>query len=126
MPEAEDRVRAAEEALRASHLLLDNGLWSDAISRAYYAMVYAARALLATKGLEPTTHRGTVHLFGREFVRPGTFSVEVAKSLTAAMALRDRADYGMRDDLTERDARRTVEAAQEFVAAAKQALGRAP
>ena len=122
MPEADDRMRAAEEALRASLLLVEHSLWSDAISRAYYAMVYAARALLSMKGLEPATHRGTVHLFSQEFVRVGTFPVEVAKSLTAAMALRDRADYGLRDDLTEEDARRTVKAAADFLATAKRVM----
>ncbi len=122
MPEANDRMRAAEEALRASRLLVDHSLWSDAISRAYYAMVYAARALLSMKGLEPATHRGAIHLFSQEFVRPGTFPAEVAKSLTAAMTLRDRADYGLRGDLTGEDARRTVEAAFDFLATAKRVM----
>ncbi len=89
-------------------------------------MVYAARALLAARGLETATHRGTIHVFGREFVRPGTFPADVAKSLTAAMALRDRADYGLRGDLTERDARRVVEAAAEFLETAKRVLEHPP
>ncbi len=118
MPESDDLLRAGEEALRSARILLEHGQWADAISRAYYAMVYAARALLARRGLAPRTHRGTVHLFGKEFVSPGLFPREVADLLPATMAFRDRADYGERRDLREADARRAVEAAERFVAIA--------
>ncbi len=122
MPESEDLLGAGEEALHAASILAANGLWADAISRAYYSMIYAARALLATKGLHPRTHRGAVHLLGQEFVRTGMFPREEAARLTAAMAFRDRADYGWRGDLEEADARRTVDAARTFLDAAKKIL----
>lgn len=126
LPESGELFRAGEEALGAARLLLEHGMWADAISRSYYAMVYAVRALLATKGLDPRTHRGAVHVLGREFVVPGIFPAETAKLLTAAMAFRDRADYGMRGDLTEDDARRTVEAADLFLREARRLLGDRP
>jgi len=110
LPEPDDMIRAGEEALRSAQILLSEGLWADAISRAYYTMVYAARALLASKGLAPRTHRVAIQLFVQEFVRTGLFPSGVAKLLTATMAFRDRADYGLRKDLTEEDARRAVEA----------------
>lgn len=126
MPEANELMQAGEQALRSARLLLEHGMWADAISRAYYAMVYSVRALLATKNLDSRTHRGAVHLFGREFVRPGIFSADVAKLLTAAMAFRDRADYGMRGELSQEDATRTVDAADRFLAEARRVLGRSP
>lgn len=122
MPEPEDLLRAGEEALRSSHILLREGMWADAISRAYYAMVYAARALLLTKGMSPRTHRGVVQVFGREFVVSGRFPVDLAKLLTATMAFRDRADYGPREGLTQDDARRAMEGAERFLEAAKKIL----
>ena len=122
MPESDDLIRAGEQALESAGLLADHALWADAISRAYYAMVYAARALLAEKGLAPRTHRGVVQLFGREFVRPGIFPKDVARLLAATMAFRDRADYGLRGDLAERDARKAVDAAREFLETARDLL----
>ena len=115
MPESDDLMRAGEEALQSARLLVEHNLWADAISRAYYAMVYATRALLGEKGHAPKTHRGAIQLFGREFVQPGTFSPDVAKLLTTTMAFRERADYGLRGDLAEADARRTVDAAERFL-----------
>lgn len=122
MPEPEDFLRAGEEALGSARILLEHRRWADSISRAYYAMVYAARALLTARGFAPRTHRGTIRLFGKELVRAGIFPADVARSLSAAMAFRGRADYGMRGDLSEHDARRTVEAAEEFLSVAKRAL----
>ena len=49
MPESDDLMRAGEEALQSARLLVEHNLWADAISRAYYAMVYATRALLGEK-----------------------------------------------------------------------------
>ena len=122
MPEPDQLMRAGEEALRSAKVLCDHGLWADAISRAYYAMIYTARALLASKGLSPKTHRGAVQLLGREFVGAGNFPPELVKSLSAVMAFRDRADYGAREDLTEGDARRTLDAAGAFIDAADEIL----
>lgn len=126
MPEPEDLFRAGEQTFRSARLLLEARMWADAISRAYYAMVYAARALLLTQGMAPRTHRGVAQVFGREFVVPGLFPVDLAKLLTATMAFRDRADYGPREDLTEDDARRAVEGAERFLEAAKGVLRRGP
>ncbi len=125
MPERDDLLRAGEQALRSSRLLLDAGMWADAIGRAYYAMVYGARAVLLTEGLAPRSHRGVAQVLGREFVLPGRFPKDLAKMLTATMAFRDRADYGPREGLTEGDARRAVEGAARFLEAAKGLIGAA-
>ena len=50
---AEDRLRAARHLLAGSH-------FSDAVSRAYYAMYFAATALLLSKGVATKTHSGLV------------------------------------------------------------------
>lgn len=122
MSESDDLMRAGEEALASARLLVEHRLWADAISRAYYAMVYATRALLAEKGHAPKTHRGAVQLFGREFVKPGTFSPETARILTSTMAFRERADYGVRGDLAEADARKAVDGAGQFLETARGVL----
>lgn len=51
--EVNELMKKAEEKLRAAEYLLDGGYYSDAISRAYYAMYFAARALLALKKIYP-------------------------------------------------------------------------
>jgi len=61
----------AEKALHSARLLAENGELEDAVSRAYYAMFHAARALLFSKGEKPKTHRGTISLFGEKIVKQG-------------------------------------------------------
>jgi uncharacterized protein (UPF0332 family) len=43
------RLSQADDAVRAAHLLLDQGFLRDAVNRSYYGMFYAVLALLVTK-----------------------------------------------------------------------------
>ena len=115
MPEPPGRLRDAEASLRASEILLDQGLYRDAVSRAYYAMFYAAEALLATKGLHPKTHGGVLHLMGEHFVKGGELEPEMTNSFGFAMQARQRADYGDDFAITVDDARAVVTKAKSFV-----------
>lgn len=63
-----DLVLAAE-TLGAAEYLLKGGYYNDAVSRAYYAMFYASRALLAVRNLHPKGHKGLVLQFGLELVK---------------------------------------------------------
>ena len=47
-----------EKSLQAAEALLALGLFSDAVSRAYYAAFHHACALLLVEGAEPRTHAG--------------------------------------------------------------------
>ena len=59
------RAEAArgDTSLKAAKVLLEHQLYSDAISRAYYAAYHWVRALLFIKELDPRSHRGTIQLF---------------------------------------------------------------
>ncbi len=65
------RVNRAKETLSETSLLLDAGHLNGAVNRLYYAAFYAARAILATKGLDSSKHSGVISLFNREFVKEG-------------------------------------------------------
>jgi uncharacterized protein (UPF0332 family) len=41
------------------------------VNRAYYAIFYAANAMLATKGLERSKHSGVIATFRQHFVKTG-------------------------------------------------------
>jgi len=49
LDEADFYLDEAEKRIEASKLLLDRGYYKDAISRAYYSMYYASKALLSMK-----------------------------------------------------------------------------
>ena len=48
-PEVRKELDRAREALESSRLLLKGGLLVDALSRAYYAVLHAAKAALLAK-----------------------------------------------------------------------------
>jgi hypothetical protein len=122
LPEPSKRLERAEASLRSAELLLQEGLYRDSASRAYYAMFHAARALLASKDSHPRTHGGVLREVSRSFVQPGLLDRSFAGDLGYALQLRQRADY--EDDLvvTEADARDVLERARRFVSQARQLL----
>jgi uncharacterized protein (UPF0332 family) len=61
----------SESKLNSAKILLENRIYDDAISRAYYCMYYATKSILCLKGKYPRTHRGLVSQFGLEFVKEG-------------------------------------------------------
>ncbi|RBI60061.1 hypothetical protein DMJ13_20510 [halophilic archaeon] len=72
MPEPEYVTEEFEQALfaLANAEVLQNGDGSDeaVVNRLYYTCFHAAQAVLYAKGLDPTSHRGVVNLFGQEVV----------------------------------------------------------
>jgi len=50
----------SQERLAAAQSLHKKQYYEDAVSRAYYAMFFAARAILLIKNISPKTHRGVI------------------------------------------------------------------
>src|ERR671924_1155028 len=84
----------AQEALRATNILLAAGFPDFAAARAYYAAFYAASALLLAEGKTFRSHRGVVALIHRDYVRSGRLSVSVGRILSTLADLRSVGDYG--------------------------------
>lgn len=115
-------LELAEEELSSAHLLLQNGKLRDAISRAYYSMFHAAKALLLTKGINPKKHSGVVRMFGLHFVDEGFIEKIYAKYLTSAFTLRSRADYDIYYTPSPEEVKDIVENAERFLERIKRAL----
>ncbi len=122
MSEPAWQARAAN-ALHGASVLLDAGDFAAAVSRAYYAMFYAARAALLAEGLATKTHSGLVHVFGQTFVQGGRVSAEAGKALREAFRARQLADYAEEEVFGREDAARYVEQARRFVAEVERLLG---
>jgi len=62
-------LRLADRALEGARALLDRGEYFGAVSRAYYAIFHAARAVLYSYGITTKTHIGLVSLFGEHIIK---------------------------------------------------------
>jgi uncharacterized protein (UPF0332 family) len=88
-----EELQRASEAMKAAELLFENGFTKDAVAKLYYSLLYAVRAVLLTKGLEPKSHEGALRLFGMHFVKPGVFQAGDSHVFSKLMKYREEADY---------------------------------
>jgi uncharacterized protein (UPF0332 family) len=107
---------AAHAALAGSQYNLDGGYYAIAVSRAYYAVFYAANALLATKGLARGKHSGTISAFRQSFVKPGLIEPEYSAIYGSLMDDRHISDYDMDTHIEPERAESDIEGARKFVA----------
>jgi uncharacterized protein (UPF0332 family) len=117
------RMEQAREALGAAQILLDSGhSVQGVVNRSYYAMFYAALALLQTIGKAPKKHSGVVSLFDTEFMLKGLFPKELSKDFHQVLDLRHASDYEPVVPVTEDVARTVLGKANAFVSQVEQYL----
>jgi len=90
---SQKELTRAKKALQAAKTLLENQLYEDCVSRAYYAVLHAAKAALVTVGIEPESHHAVRRMFGLHLVKAGKIEKEFAKILTAEQEDREIGDY---------------------------------
>jgi uncharacterized protein (UPF0332 family) len=124
----EDSVRlhmeAAEEAVELAFDLYRGQHVRTAISRSYYAMFYAATALLASRGLAFSKHSGVISGFGLRFAKTGEIDAKYHNWLIRAFDLRNTADYALEAILTQDIVLEQLERAKAFVEAVREHLSR--
>ena len=109
-------LRRARRELRATRLLLESGFNEQAVSRAYYAMFYAAEAALLSRGVARSGHSGVIAAFNEYFVSAGLLPDIPARTLPGAFDRRNQADYGG-EQVPEEQASGLLRDAEEFVEA---------
>jgi len=110
------RLESATEKLKSAIDLLENGDYKDSVSRSYYAIFTAARALLATKQLDSSKHSGVIALFNQHFVKTGVVSKEMSKLIEKAKSYREQADYGDFFVVSKEEAEAQIRSAKRFIA----------
>jgi len=112
MERAEASIRAAEE--------LNVGDYYDFVaSRAYYAVFYAATALLLCEELEFSKHSGVIASIHQRFVKTGKLDEKCGKDLNWLFELRGVGDYGATTHVSQQDAAKAIRAAANFLSATK-------
>ena len=105
----------AHKYLKSADLLIDANDYESSVSRAYYAMFFAAEAVLLTKGLSPSSHGGVLSVFGEHFVKPGIFPRTMGKALNRAYSKRQLGDYEYRFVISAKEAKEVLADARGFV-----------
>lgn len=108
-------IENADEALSVARLNLDNDFHAAAINRAYYAIFYAANALLATRKLARSKHSGVLSAFRQHFIKTGLLPAELSEIYGQVMDDRNEGDYEIITAASKEDAETDILQARQFV-----------
>jgi len=111
------RLKRARQHLKSARELLINEDFADSVSRSYYAIFQAARALLATEQLESRKHSGVIALFNRYFVKTGKVDKQLGVVLKDARRSREMAEYSDLAEFAREDAEGQIQDAEKFIQA---------
>ena len=115
--EIEANLQRAEDSIQAGKELASKGYYDFVASRAYYAVFYAATALLLSEELEFSKHSGVIASIHQRFVKTGKLDTKHGKDLNWLFELRGIGDYGATIHVSQEDADKAIEAAKRFLKA---------
>ena len=95
----------ARAALRAAETLTREHCYADAISRAYYAILHAAKAALHIHDVSVASHAAVRRMFSLHLVRSGEIEPEWSAYLIESLDDRLAADYDVETDFSKKDAK---------------------
>ena len=107
--------RRAWRALGAAELLARESYYEDAVSRAYYATLHAAKAALYIHDVATTSHAAVRRMFGRHLIRSGAIEPIWATNLGESLDDRLAADYDVSTRCTADDARQECQRTWAFL-----------
>ena len=112
----------AREALRAAETLTRDGCYADAISRAYYAILHAAKAALHVHEVAAESHAAVRRMFGLHLVKPGNIEPKWSAYLVESLDDRLAADYDVETSFSKDEARSECRTSREFLNRVKRYL----
>ncbi len=115
MKEVESLMERAEKYLRSAKILLEEGDYESSVSRSYYAMFYSAQAVLLTKNLSFSSHKGVISAFGEHFIKTGILPKEMGRELNRAFEKRQIGDYEYTFVISKKEAEEILENGKKFV-----------
>lgn len=116
-------IRKAEHALEVAEELMNRDYPSDAASKIYYSMFYAAQALLKSEGIDVIKHSAVESAFGYHFAKTGKINPKFHRMLIDARKIRETADYDIQEEIIEPVASLKIEEGKLFLTTIKDLLG---
>ena len=87
------RLENAKERLSFIPGILELGDYKTAANRAYYAVFYAMRAVLALDGFDSKKHSGIIAEFRKSYIKTGIFDEEMSDIISGLFNVRASSDY---------------------------------
>lgn len=108
--------RRAKASSRAASACLRHRCYADAVSRAYYAVLHAAKAALIHSGLNVSTNHGRINQqFASTLVKNGPIEPKWGSEIGSLCSLRTEADYDVQATFSERRTRTICQRSERFL-----------
>ena len=91
---AKYRLNKAKETLETARMIFNDGKdFTSANNRAYYAIFYAIRAVLAIEEIDFKRHKDVLAYFNKEYVNKEKFPKMIGRKISQAQRIREDSDY---------------------------------
>ena len=112
---ARHRLDKATQNLSMARENYHLGHYAESISKSYYAILTAMRALLTLLHMDSKRHEGVISLFHQHLVKRGLFPRGFARIISESKKLREDADYGDYVEIHQEQAWSGIQNAEEFL-----------
>lgn len=112
---AKYRIEKARDCIKASKLLLDEGMFADSANRSYYAIFHSMNALCALRSVGYKKHSGVLSDFNMNYIKENLIEVEYSKIAKNAFSVRTKSDYSDFYIVSKQDVVEQYEGAVKFV-----------
>jgi len=115
MNEIASLIERAKKYHNSAEILINEEDFESSVSRSYYAMFYSAEAVLITKELSYSSHKGVISGFGEHFIKTNIFPKEMGRELNRAFEKRQLGDYEYTFVITKDEAKEMLEKSKDFI-----------
>lgn len=112
--EIKKEVERGAKSLAAAKRLFEAGLFEDAISRAYYAVLHSAKSVLLAEDIRVDSHEAVKRLFGLHLIKTNKIDSRYSKILREEQDERYLADYDVAFSPEEEQVAKRIKDAESF------------
>ena len=105
----------AQSFLEQAEKIAAIDLWDVVANRLYYSVFHAVSALLIKDGHKVNTHKGTLVMFGQNYVKTGIFPTDASKLYVKLHMMREESDYNCVYVTTADEMQPLLEPVREFI-----------
>ncbi len=109
-------LERSTKALRAAELLYKDSLYADSLSRSYYSILHAAKAVLLFENVRVESHEAVKRLFGLHLIKTGKIDNKYSVILREEQDDRMLADYDVSFIPEKAQVDKRIKDARQFIA----------
>ena len=110
------RLEKAKETLKSAQILFDVVKdYTGANNRAYYAIFYAIRAVLALEEIDFKRHKDVIAYFNQKYIKPEIFPRKLGSKIAQAQRVREDSDYDDKYQISYEKTEQQIEIAKEVI-----------